>query len=85
MIHFCAYNLRFEMELISLFYKMYYNIRSGLGLQYVIVLFPDQSHLFFWSLVEKDIKKNALRPTQKVSAEETGVFVLFLFCLNTCL
>ena len=37
----------FEMELIPLFYKMHYNIRPGLGLQCVIVVFPDRNHLFF--------------------------------------
>ena len=46
----------FEMESISLFYKMYYYIRPGLGLQYVIVVFPDDFHLFFWSLVEREYK-----------------------------
>ena len=37
----------FEMELISLFYKKYYNIRPGLGLQCVIVVFPDHRSLVF--------------------------------------
>ena len=41
-IHFA-----FEMELIPLFYKMHYNTRPGLGLQCVIVVFPDHTHLFF--------------------------------------
>ena len=50
---FLRIQFAFEMELISLFYKMYYNIRPGLGLQCVIVVFPDDNHLFFWSLVEK--------------------------------
>ena len=35
-------------------YKMYYNKRPGLGLQYVLVIFPDHTRLFFWSLVEKE-------------------------------
>ena len=37
----------FEIELIPLFYKMHYNIRPGLGLQCLIVVFPDRNHLFF--------------------------------------
>ena len=41
----------FEMKLISLFYKMYYNIRPGLGLLCVIVVFSNQTRLFFWSLI----------------------------------
>ena len=32
-----------------LFYKMHYNIRPGLGLQYMIVVFPGHTHLFFSS------------------------------------
>ena len=31
---------------VKLFYKMYYNIRPGLGLQCVIVAFPDHHSLF---------------------------------------
>ena len=50
---FLRIQFAFEMELTSLFYQMYYNIRRGLGLQSVIVVFPDQTHLVFWSLVEK--------------------------------
>ena len=38
----------FEMELISLSYKMYYNIRPGIGLQCVIVVFPDHFFCFFF-------------------------------------
>ena len=45
------------MELsVFTFYKMHYNIRPGLGLQYVIVVFPDHTHLFFWSLMRRNRK-----------------------------
>ena len=39
--HILSIQFAFEMELIPLFYKMHYNIRPGLGLQCVIVVFPD--------------------------------------------
>ena len=39
-----------EMELISLFYKMYYYIRPGLGLQCAIVVFPNHTRLCFCGL-----------------------------------
>ena len=45
--HILRVQFAFEMELLSLFYKMHYNIVPGLGLQCVIVLFPDHTHLFF--------------------------------------
>ena len=44
------------MELISLFYIMNYNIKPGLCLQCVIVVFHDHHSLFFWSLVDKEYK-----------------------------
>ena len=69
--------LAFEMELILLFYKMYYNIRRGLGLLCVIVVFPDHTHLFFWSLVEKEYKCT-MADTESVR-ERQCFFVVFLF------
>ena len=39
-----------EMELISLVYKLHYNIRPGLGLQCVFVVFPDHTRLFLFGL-----------------------------------
>ena len=72
-IHFCAYN--FEMELISLFYKMYY-IRPGLGPQCVIVIFPDHTHLFFSSLVEKEYKCTTA-DTESVHVRRSFFFCFF--------
>ena len=43
---FSRIQFAFKMELISLFYKMYYDIRPGLCLQCVIVVFPDHHSLF---------------------------------------
>ena len=57
---------------------MYYDIRPGLGLQSVIVVFPDHTHLFFWSLVEKEYKFTTA-DTESVRERR------FLFYLNTCL
>ena len=68
----------FEMELISLFYKLYYYIRPDLGLQCVIVLFPDDTHLFFWSLVEKEYKCITAGRHRKCPGE-TVFFFVFLF------
>ena len=67
------------MELISLFYQMYYNIRPGLGLQCVIVVFPDGTHLFFWSLVEKEYKYTTAGPHQKCPGDTVFFFFLFFF------
>ena len=50
-IHFLRIQFAFEMELIPLFYEMYYNIRPGPGVQSVIVVFPNHTRLFFWSLI----------------------------------
>ena len=47
---FLRVQFAFEMELIPLFYKMHYNLRPGLGLQCMIVVFPGHTH-FFWSLI----------------------------------
>ena len=47
--HILRIQFAFEMELILLFYKMHYNIRPGLGLQCVIVVFPGHTHLFVFS------------------------------------
>ena len=64
-----------------MFYKMYYNIRPGLGLHYVIVVYPDHTHLFFWSLVEKEYKCTT---ADTKCPRETVSFFSFSFCLNTC-
>ena len=42
------------MELIPLFYKMHYDIRPGLGLQCMIVVFPGHTHLFVFPGEEKE-------------------------------
>ena len=46
---FLRIQFAFEMELIPLFYKMHYNIRPGLGLQRMIVVFPGHAHLVLFS------------------------------------
>ena len=46
---FLCTQFAFEMELIASFYKMHYNIRLGLGLQCMIVVFPGHTHLFLFS------------------------------------
>ena len=52
--HILRIQFTFEMELIPLFYKMHYDIRPGLGLQCMIVVFPGHTHLFVFSGVEKE-------------------------------
>ena len=66
------------MKLISLFYKLYYYIRPDLGLQCVIVLFPDDTHLFFWSLVEKEYKCITAGRHRKCPGDTVFFVVVFL-------
>ena len=56
---------------------MYDNIRPGLGLQCVIVVFPDHTNCCSGLLLKKNI--NALRSTQKVSGRDGVVFLCFFF------
>ena len=81
-MHFLRVQFAFEMKLILLFYKMYYNIRPGLGLQCVIVVFPDHTHSFFWSLVEKEYKCSTAGQHRKCPGDT--FFCLFaFFCLKS--
>ena len=73
----------FEMKLISLFYKLYYYIRPDLGLQCVIVLFPDDTHLFFWSLVEKEYKCITAGRHRKCPGDTVVFFLFFLKLSNS--
>ena len=72
----------FEMELIPLFYKMHYKIRPGLGLQCMIVVFPDHTHLFFWSIICTVEKEEKCTTADTENVEETVFFVfVFISCL----
>ena len=77
-MHFLRIQFAFQMELISLFYKMYYNIRPGIGLQCVIVVFPDHTLLFFWSLVEKEYKCTTASQHRKCPGDTFFVVVFLL-------
>ena len=68
----------FEVELISFFYKMYYNIRPGLGLQYVIVVFPDHTHLIFLVFNMHSRKRIKMHYGRHRKCRKDGVFFLFL-------
>ena len=87
-MHFLRIQFAFEMDLISLFYKVYYYIRPGLGLQFVIVVFPNDIHLFFWSLVEKEYKCTTDGRHRKCPGDTVLLFVVvfllfFFFCLKS--
>ena len=75
----------FEMELISLFYKMYYNIRPGLGLQCVIVVFPDHTHLFFLVFNMHSRKRIKMHYDRHRKCRKDGVVFFVCVFLNTCL
>ena len=78
--HILHIQFAFEMELISLFYKMYYNIRPGLGLQCVIVVFPDHTHLFFLVFNMHSRKRIKMHYGRHRKCRKDGVFFLcFLF------
>ena len=78
-IHFLRIEFAFKMELILLFYKMYYNIRPGLGLQCVIVVFPDDTHLFFWFLVENNYTCTMAGRYRKCPGDAVFFFFFFVF------
>ena len=74
----------FVLELVSLFYKMYvyHNISPGLGLQCVIVVFLDDTHLFFWSLVEKEYKSTTA-DTERVRERRCCCFLFKYMLVNS--
>ena len=78
-MHFLRIEFAFEMELISLFYKMYYNIRPGLGLQCVIVVFPDDTHLFLF-VVENEFTCTTANRYRKCPGDAV-FFLSFFFVL----
>ena len=69
----------FEMKLIPLFYKMHYDIRPGLGLQCVIVVFPDRNHLSFLVFNMHNRKRIKMHYGGHRKCWKD------VFCLNTCL
>ena len=70
------------MELILLFYKMHYNIRPGLGLQCMIVLFSGHTHLVFF-LVFNMHSRNRIKCTT-ADTESVGEHFFVLFLIYAC-
>ena len=75
---FAHIQFAFDMELIRLFYKIHYNIRSGLCLQCMIVVFPDHTHLFFLVFNMHSRKGIKMHYYRRKKCRKDGVF----FCLK---